>query len=291
MLGAQPLPRHRVVKGQKRHIHGWRAPMPHHRLFAAANHFAAGAGVTPESKGFVVPTVADCHEFMGPVYNQGEVGDCGPHAWTSQRRALRKRLGLPDEDGSRHDLYDATRLAMGVPLTEDSGVDNTTMVATSINRGYCLEGTFPTSATDYQTPSPAAAEAEAPKHKSVRVYSLSTLAWIQACLGLKIPLIIGFSVPEHFETDTVNTGQLRMPEPGEQFVGGHDVCPYFLDMQHDNNDGTIGAIGCRNSWDYDFGLKDVVVMGAKRPGDFWMPVEYVRQQLADDPWTEHEEMP
>lgn len=274
--------------------YGWQHPKARHRMLAASRTLGGPFGLTPQDKGFDVPTVADCFDYMPPVYDQGEVGDCTANAGIAMHRAVRKRYGMPDIDFSRLYLYARTRKeVMGLDLDEDSGATITDMVMALERYGACSEGTWSSADPGERfnlDPTPEA-DAEAKKHEALptRTYALSTVEWAQASIGLGFPVVLGFDVPEHFETDTAETGQLRVPEPGERFVGGHAVTAYGVDAKHDNGDGTIGALVIRNSWGGGFGLRNVVWNGRKRPGDFLMPLYYPRSLLALDLWAEHQQ--
>lgn len=274
-----------------RNLLGWKRPESHHRVLRAERGFGLA---TPQSKGFTVPTTADCLVFMPPVYDQGDVGDCTANAGIAMHRAVRKKYGLPDIDFSRLYLYARTRKnIMGGDLGDDSGATLTDMIQALEQFGACSEEKWSSAdpGSRFMLDPGADADDEAKKHEAIptRTYALTDTDWTLACLGLQHPVPLGFDVPEHFETDTAKTGQLRKPEPGEKFIGGHAVCAYFADVAHDNGDGTVGAYGCRNSWSPGFGLRDVEIMGSKRPGDFWLPFYYQRSFLATDFWAEHQQ--
>jgi C1A family cysteine protease len=95
---------------------------------------------------------------------------------------------------------------------------------------------------------------------------------IKRCLAGGHPFVFGFAVYDYFESaDMERDGVLRMPEPGEDMLGGHAVLAVGYD------DGRE-AVLVRNSWGPDW-------VPSMR-GHFWMPYSYITTtDLCDDFWT------
>lgn len=268
--------------------YGWLRPQPSHRLLAASRQY--GAGVTPQAKGFAVPAMSDNIATKGPVFDQGSVGDCTANAGVGAYMGTRSVFGMTEVMFSRLDLYARTRKnIMGLSLIEDSGATITDMIMALEKCGVCREATSPSinPQINYIRDPSAAADAEAAQNKVLRGYSLSTLDWLKASLAERFQFAFGFTVPQHFGIDTDKTGQLRKPEIGEPFEGGHAVRAYAHDDSHDNQDGTVGAFLATNSWGEDFGLKQPW-RGHDRRGDFWIGYWWFTHLLAQDMWTIHQ---
>lgn len=94
------------------------------------------------------------------------------------------------------------------------------------------------------------------------------LTSMKTVLASGLPIIIGFTVYESFESDAANsTGQIPMPGDNEQVLGGH--CMLVVGYGSDK-------FICRNSWGTGWGDN----------GYCYMPFEYLTDSnLADDFWV------
>jgi C1A family cysteine protease len=95
---------------------------------------------------------------------------------------------------------------------------------------------------------------------------------MKACLAAGYPFVFGFTVYESFEGPQVaQTGDVPMPAPGEQVMGGHAVVAVGYDE-------ASSRFVVRNSWGTGWG----------KQGYFTMPYAYLTQAhpaLASDFWT------
>ena len=93
---------------------------------------------------------------------------------------------------------------------------------------------------------------------------------MKGCLASGYPFVLGFTVYQSFESDTVaQTGHAPMPGPNEQTIGGHAVLAVGYD---DSQNWFI----IRNSWGTGWGMQ----------GYFTLPYDYLtNDNLADDFWT------
>ena len=115
------------------------------------------------------------------------------------------------------------------------------------------------------------AYAKAVVHKALNYRAVSqSLTDMKGCLADGYPFVVGFSVYESFESDLVaTTGDVPMPDPSEQLLGGHAVLVVGYD------DATQ-RFHLRNSWGRGWGVG----------GYFTMPYAYLTSaDLADDFWT------
>lgn len=72
---------------------------------------------------------------------------------------------------------------------------------------------------------------------------------MKACLTAGLPIVVGFTVYDSFESDAVaQTGDVPMPAPGEQTLGGHCV----LVVGYVVRSGRPVWV-CRNSWGTGWG--------------------------------------
>jgi C1A family cysteine protease len=99
---------------------------------------------------------------------------------------------------------------------------------------------------------------------------IQNLAQMKGCLASGFPFVFGFTVYESFESQQVaQTGEVPMPGPGENVLGGHAVLAIGYD------DASQRFI-VRNSWGLNWGMN----------GYFKMPYTYLTQEdLAADFWT------
>lgn len=180
-------------------------------------------------------------------------------------------------DPSRQFIYVGERLIEGTPLTKDSGAFGRDGAKLLLHTGVCGEAAFPYTHHDMVTKPPQAAYDEAKAHRITgykHIYSLDALLDALAA-GHLVPF--GFEVPASFESaDMATTGQMRMPAPGEKFIGGHEVfaCGYDEDAK---------VILCGNSWSDKWGMRLKLADGVERGGFFAMPFAFAAsRKLCDD---------
>lgn len=259
---------------------GWKRPGHGQVGYMANRHFADGFGVSPQAKGFKIDLSSNNESIMGPVLDQGSVGDCVENGIEECAAACLVKYGRPRIFFSRLYLYARVRKnIMGEGLTEDSGSSITDGVVALERYGICPEEDWPSVPPETRfslDPGPDADAAAAP-HKALRAYFLSDLDWIRACLTYGFPVVFGFSVPQSFYSVGPG-GQLNYPKPGEPFVGGHCVVAFGHDDTRINDVNDVGAFRCRNSWGSGWGDS----------GDFWMPYSYQKSGIATEFWTIHQ---
>lgn len=268
---------------------GYNRPTAKHQaMLRAQKHFADGLGVSPESKGFKVALTSDNEKYIGPVLDQGEIGDCVSHGMVEAMAAARTIYQWAPLSFSVLYLYARTRKnIMGEPLTEDSGSTLVEAAAALEQFGVCEEKDWPSVSPElrYVIDPDAQTDAAAAQHKLIRVYALSSLEWVKACLTLGFPVVFGMQLYESFESDeTMSTGQVVYPRDGEKELGGHCMIIFGHDDNWINEADDIGAVSVRNSWGPNVG----------RGGNFRIPYSCLfgaeeKPPIADEFVTLHEE--
>ena len=93
---------------------------------------------------------------------------------------------------------------------------------------------------------------------------------LKGCLAHGNPFVFGIAVYASFESDQVaQTGQVPMPAPGEQLLGGHAIMAVGYD-------DSTQRFTVRNSWGSGWGMS----------GYFTLPYAYlISRGLSSDFWT------
>lgn len=260
--------RHAVINGKLRHMAGWHrdAHDPRDTIFHSKIP-------TLPSKGSVRTIYAP------PIRDQGELGSCTSNGGVEAAGFIAHiETKLPDPMYSRLDLYAITRKIEGTPLGEDSGCQVRDVFKAMAQYGVCLEQMWPYDTSKFSQMPPRTAMTAALKHKAILYAKAPMLDAIKAAIvdpTQPTPLIGGFVCYESLQSDAVSkTGDVPMPQPNEQQIGGH--CIYFDGFDDDADDGCggKGMLDFRNSWGEDWGAN-----GCGR-----LPYAYVTQGLANDFW-------
>jgi C1A family cysteine protease len=211
------------------------------------------------------------------VYDQGQLGSCTANAIAGALEFDMMRQALAAFTPSRLFIYYNERVIEGT-VGHDAGALIRDGIKSVARQGACQEGNpgdappaWPYDITKYTVRPAQPCYADAKKHKAISYLSLTqNLADLKGCLAEGFPFIFGFSVYESFESQEVaNTGNVPMPGPEEQLMGGHAV----LAVGHDDQEQVFIV---RNSWGPGWG----------DAGYFYMPYAYlIDDNLADDFWT------
>ena len=246
--------------------YGWRPQLPDHRdrVFRPA---------------IVAPTpTADLRALFPAPYDQGQLGSCTANAISGAIQCDMARQKLEDFMPSRLFIYYNER-AMEGTIDQDAGANIRDGIKSINVQGVCPETEWPYDESKFADRPPANCYADATKARSLRYQSVDQdLALIKASLAQQLPVVIGFTVYESFESDAVAAnGVVPMPANSEKVLGGHAVDIAGV------NDTTAPWSGIppqyflmRNSWGTGWGVS----------GYFFMPFAYVlNQELADDFWV------
>lgn len=226
-------------------------PLPAHRMISL---------VSPN-----IPGSIDLRPWCGPIKNQGNLGSCTGHAFSSSiewifRKYLNKQPVL-----SPLYLYAKELIADG-DFPNDAGSTGVTGCNVSIANGCCEDSFYPDSSQTIERPT-AAMDSNAAQYRLGAYHGLtgSVVALTVLGNGTPWPVEIGFSVYESFESQAVaTTGIMPIPASEEQLLGGHETLIVGYDI---GQVPTIRPVQCgpaflvQNSWGTAWGLD----------GFFWMP--------------------
>lgn len=243
--------------------YGWIPDLPDHR-----DHIFS----PPAAVHAALPASVDLRSCFPAVYDQGQLGSCTGNGIAAALEFDQLKQGMAEvHTPSRLFIYYNERVVEGT-VASDSGAMIRDGIKSVGRLGACREDTlWPYDIQQFASKPPAAAYAEGLKHKAVSYQRVSrTLTHLKACLAAGYPFVLGFSVYESFESQEVaQTGEVPMPSPTEQLVGGHCVVAVGYD------DATQRWT-CRNSWGTGWG----------RQGYFTLPYAYLLDGgLSHDFWT------
>ena len=240
--------------------YGWLPDRPDHRdlLYAAI--------ARPPKK---MPASVDLRPQCSPVEDQGQLGSCTANALVGNLELLEKKGGRAVTDLSRLFVYYNERVLEGT-INEDAGAFLRDGIKVLVKQGVCTEKNWPYNIARFANKPPAACYQQALDHQVTSYHRILTVPQMKMCLAEGYPFVFGFTVYESFESANVaRTGQVDLPKPSEQAVGGHAV------MAAGYDDATRRFL-IRNSWAADWGLH----------GYFTMPYDYLADRnLSDDFWT------
>lgn len=218
-----------------------------------------------------LPDRVDLRPNMPPVMDQGNIGSCTAHGITAALRYLRLSAGKPDVPFSRLQLYYDERVIEGT-VGEDAGAEIRDGIKCAAKIGVARETMWsydPSRFRDKPTP-PVYGDARAYKSLAYERVPVSVSALKQA-LARKLPVIIGVSVYESFESKAVEkSGVVPMPNlKREGLVGAHCMLVVGYGQRP-------GCFTVRNSWGADWGdhgdcyLHEAYIGSDKYGADYWL---------------------
>lgn len=218
-----------------------------------------------------LPNSIDLSDKTLTIYDQGQLGSCTANAGGALFEMIRTINQKPTYVPSRLYVYYNTRSLEGT-INYDSGASIRNAIKSLAIFGAPNESLWPYDIERFAEKPPKEVYVEGNKHHLFNYKRVNNVLLhdIQHALALGYPIVAGFSVYESFESEeTARTGQMTMPKPGEQMLGGHAVLivGYCNDHQH---------FIVRNSWGEQWGDR----------GFFYAPYAYfVNKYLAADFWT------
>jgi C1A family cysteine protease len=246
--------------------YGWVPDLPDHR-----DHLYSAPVVWLAKLPAKVDLRAKCPKV---VYDQKQLGSCTANAIAAaiEFDLLKEKVAKPFTP-SRLFIYYNERAIEGT-VNQDSGAQIRDGVKSVKNLGAPPEALWPYSDHNpgpFQQKPPPSVYKEAAKHKVTGYQRVArVLSQMKGCLAAGYPFVFGFTVYDSFESPQVaKTGQVPMPGPKEEVLGGHAV----LAVGYDDS---IQRFIVRNSWGPKWGIK----------GYFTMPYTYLLEpNLSDDFWT------
>lgn len=247
---------------QKISRYGWTPDLPDQRDLTYAAPRAVLRKLAPK---------IDLRKQCPPVYDQGQLGSCTANAiGAAFEFELLKQSKSLDFMPSRLFIYYNERVIENTVNT-DSGAQIRDGMKTVNKQGVCAEKIWPYNTNQFTQKPSAECYSTALEHQVLSYHRVTrTLSQMKGCLADGYPFVIGFTVYESFESESVaKNGKLNMPKKGEQVMGGHAV----LIVGYDDKSSRFIV---RNSWGNGWGQK----------GYFTMPYDYLmNENLSDDFWT------
>jgi C1A family cysteine protease len=243
----------------------------------------------PDPRDFLLPTVDAAHEhvdltasgLMPEVWDQGQLGSCTAHGVLAAILYAAALVGTPVPMLSRLECYWKAR-----DLEGDTDQDSGAMIRDAVKAaasGLAPETDWPYDVSTYATP-PSEQTLTDSVHRALVYHSAErSRAGIQTPLSARLPVIIGVTLWESFESpEALDTGVVHHPEPGEQELGGHCMLAVGIGTGAQwKVDGQFPAavddrlyVKVRNSWGPDVYQGGYLLLGApylrKHGNDFWV---------------------
>lgn len=242
--------------------YGWIPDLPDQRDHFYASPYGANIGL---------PGSVDMRSVCPSVYDQGQLGSCTANAIAAALEFDQMKQHLtPVFVPSRLFIYYNERAMEGTVGT-DSGAQIRDGIKSVGSQGTCTESEWPYDITKFAVQPPSNCYQDAPQNRALSYQRLlHSLDQMRACLASGFPFVFGMTVYESFESAAVaQSGQVPMPAPTEQSIGGHAV----LAVGYDDAQQTFLV---RNSWGTGWGMQ----------GYFSLPYAYLsNNNLTDDLWT------
>jgi C1A family cysteine protease len=242
--------------------YGWVPDLPDQR-----DHiFAAPPTVLAE----LPPSVDLREKCPKDIYDQGQLGSCTANAIGAAFEFELIKQGLTDFMPSRLFIYYNERAREGT-IECDSGAMIRDGIKSVAKQGVCDEVSWPYEISKFTAEPPATCYAEALNNRATTYQRVArTLPQLKGCLANGFPIVFGFRVYQSFESaEVARTGEVPMPGPKEEALGGHAV----LAVGYDDSRGRFLV---RNSWGVGWG----------DAGYFTMPYAYLTERgLSSDFWA------
>jgi len=237
------------------------APLPPHRMLTH---------VSP-----ALPPVVDLRQWAGPIKDQGDIGSCTGHGFSSAMEWIFRRYLGKQPILSPLFFYAEELIAQG-NFPDDDGSDGLTACNVAVTKGTCLDSLYPDSSQKIERPT-SAMIADALQFTMGAYHGVLNSKVAISVLGDPVPwpIEIGFTVYESFETEWTIPGVMPLPQPNENVLGGHEVAGtggYDIGATPTlRPQGCPPALLIQNSWSAAWGIG----------GYFWMPL-----QILDAPDTD-----
>jgi C1A family cysteine protease len=205
-----------------------------------------------------LPASVDLRDKMPPVYDQGELGSCVSNATAAavQYDLMNNKLSVSPSSTtvdaamkSRLFIYYNARV-IDNSVESDAGTTIHSAAQVLETLGVCDENLWPYVESQFATKPPSAAYKAALQFKAdtyQTIFVRQNLYQLKAALAAGFVVVCGIAVYESF-MNTGTDGNVRMPQPTEQLLGGHSmlVCGY---------DDSRAIFIVRNSWNFSWADK------------------------------------
>lgn len=242
--------------------YGWVHDLPDARDYL----FAAPLQRFPQG----LPPSIDLRSECPPIYDQGQLGSCTANGIAGAIEFDQQKQGNKAFTPSRLFIYYNERVIEGT-VGQDAGAQIRDGIKSVAKLGAPPEADWPYVIAQFAAKPPVAAYADALQDLATSYMRVTqNLQQMQGCLAAGFPFVLGFTVYQSFESQSVaDTGLVPMPASGEKVLGGH--CVVAVGYDDANRRFTI-----RNSWGTGWGAN----------GYCFMPYEYLQSHhLASDFWT------
>ncbi len=218
-----------------------------------------------------LPVIWDLRPKCPPIYDQGSLGSCTANAIGGLFQTLRRIEGKADWTPSRLFIYYNERAIEG-SVNQDAGAAISDGFKVCSKLGCPPESEWPYVVSKFRQRPPAKVFTDAKPHIFLQPERVNNadLGAMLICIASGFPIVIGFQVYESFEwQSTAHTGNVPMPGPTEQLLGGHAVMLVGFNR-------TERYFILRNSWGPAWG----------QSGYATMPFDYILNgSLTSDCWT------
>lgn len=238
------------------------APLPSHRMLSRVT--------------LNLPAVVDLRPNCGTIKNQGSLGSCTGHAFSSAMEWIFRAYLKQDPVLSPLYLY-AKELIADRNFPNDAGSDGTTGSNVTIADGCCLDSLYSDLTQQIQQPT-SAMDFNAAKYRLGAYHGLTGSQTALSVIGDQIPwpVEIGFTVYSSFESDEMAQSGIYNPNTSESVLGGHEVLMVGYDV---GEVATLRPAKCppaaliQNSWGTGWGWNGT--------GFFWMTLPVLDDQQTD----------
>lgn len=217
-----------------------------------------------------LPPSVDLRTSCPPVYDQGQLGSCTGQAIAAALEFDQIKQGEPYTPLSRLFIYYCER-ARENTVNSDAGAMIRDGIWSVAHLGAPPETEWPYDITQFTARPPEQCYTDATAHKALSYMRLGrAITIMKSCLASGYPFVLGISVYQSFESDTVAaSGRVPMPGLGEAQLGGH--CMLAVGYQDDEQVFIV-----RNSWSTSWG----------DAGYCYIPYNYLLSPgLSSDFWT------